>query len=229
MAATAVTYPKISKKSWFLVRDRLKKSLPSAITPTLVISLSHMEEGSARSNVINPLRELGLIDDKYKPTNLAERWRHDEDYAAVCHEIRSTIYPQELIEAFPDADSSKKGSIKNWFMKMGQVGEPAAKMYADTYILLSQADLTKLEEKPAIKASSRKPITQARTVKPASAAVQERDKDVSPPHPQSEQGTHRRLPAIHIDVQVHISPDTSPEQIDRIFESMAKHLGSHIK
>jgi len=31
-------------------------------------------------------------------------------------------------------------------------------------------------------------------------------------------------PSLHIDIQVHISPDSSPEQIDKIFESMAKHL-----
>ncbi|KDB96737.1 hypothetical protein AZ19_0498 [Bordetella bronchiseptica E012] len=36
------------------------------------------------------------------------------------------------------------------------------------------------------------------------------------------------MPSVHIDVQVHISPDTTPEQIDRIFASMSKHLGSYI-
>ena len=40
--------------------------------------------------------------------------------------------------------------------------------------------------------------------------------------------TGKRMPAIYIDVQVHISPDTSPEQIDRIFASMAKHLGGFV-
>lgn len=59
MATASTTYPKISRKLWFLVRDRLKKAIPSAITPTFVISISAMAEGSARSNVIGPLRELG--------------------------------------------------------------------------------------------------------------------------------------------------------------------------
>lgn len=31
-------------------------------------------------------------------------------------------------------------------------------------------------------------------------------------------------PALHIDIQVHIDPTSSPEQIDQIFASMAKHL-----
>lgn len=31
-------------------------------------------------------------------------------------------------------------------------------------------------------------------------------------------------PAVHIDIQIHISPDSSSQQIEKIFESMAKHL-----
>jgi hypothetical protein len=31
-------------------------------------------------------------------------------------------------------------------------------------------------------------------------------------------------PSLHIDIQVHISPDAKPEQIEQIFSSMAKHL-----
>lgn len=31
-------------------------------------------------------------------------------------------------------------------------------------------------------------------------------------------------PSVHIDLQVHISPETTPEQIDQIFDSMRRHL-----
>lgn len=37
-------------------------------------------------------------------------------------------------------------------------------------------------------------------------------------------GPSERTPTIHIDVQIHISADAKPEQIDQIFASMAKHL-----
>ena len=37
-------------------------------------------------------------------------------------------------------------------------------------------------------------------------------------------GSSDRTPTIHIDVQIHISADAKPEQIDQIFASMAKHL-----
>lgn len=37
--------------------------------------------------------------------------------------------------------------------------------------------------------------------------------------------THAKAaPSIHIDLQIHVSPEATPEQIDQIFKSMAKHL-----
>lgn len=230
------TYPKISRKLWWLIRDRLVKSIPSVVTPTLVTSLAQMAESSARSNVIAPLRELGLLDAENKPTELAQRWRHDDEYKTVCHEIRENTYPQELVEAFPDAGPESKEAIKNWFMKKGQVGEVAAKMYADTYILLCQADLNGKTDSslPSTKSTPRpsKITKREKTTSAASAALTTTSQEPTTLSTLEHQGAHssqRRLPAIHIDVQVHISPDTSSDQIDRIFESMAKHLGTYIK
>jgi len=230
--AAGETYPKIGRKIWWLLRDRLKKTVPSAITPTIISSLSEMTEASAKANVIAPLRQLGLIDESSKLTDLAERWRHDDEYAKVCLEIRQKTYPQDLVEAFPEVNDNQRGTIKNWFMKSGQVGEGAAKMFADTYILLSEADPTKANEKAS---SDSSPKAKPRAAKPAKATPVEPHSETQTAPLQSSQATElaphgsRRMPAIHIDVQVHISPDTSPDQIDRIFESMAKHLGGYIK
>jgi hypothetical protein len=192
-----------------------------------------MADASARSNVISPLRDLGLLDQDNKPTPLATRWRHDDEYAAVCHEIRQKTYPHELVDAFPEADASQKEPIKNWFMKVGQVGEVAAKMYTDTYLLLTQADATKVEEKSATASPQRasRPTPPSKTRRSAEAAQNSIAPTAPvPPIVEAHAPTQqRRMPAIHIDVQVHISPDTSPEQIDRIFESMAKHLGNFTK
>lgn len=96
MATAATTYPKISRKIWWLLRERFKKTIPSVVSPTFVTSISSMADASARSNVIAPLRELGLLDEENKPTPWASRWRHDDEYAPVCHEIRAKVYPAEL-------------------------------------------------------------------------------------------------------------------------------------
>jgi hypothetical protein len=34
----------------------------------------------------------------------------------------------------------------------------------------------------------------------------------------------RNGPSVHIDVQIHISPEANADQIEQIFKSMAKHL-----
>lgn len=119
-------------------------------------------------------------------------------------------------------------------MKTGQVGEIAAKMYTETYILLTEADLTKSDDKtsnntaPRVSGSTRKTTANRQALKPTPAPAPTTNAEQSSPVEEAHYHP-RRLPAIHIDVQVHISPDTTPDQIDRIFESMAKHLGSFVK
>ncbi|ABE43469.1 hypothetical protein [Polaromonas sp. JS666] len=225
----ANSYPKIGRKIWFLLRARFAKTLPSSVGPEYIISTSDMTEASARSNVLNPFRDLKLIDENGKPTELAERWRHDDEYADVCKEIRGLIYPAPLIEAYPDGSTAQKESIKKWFMKNSKVGDVAGKMFADTYMLLSQGDLNASDSDTKVTSSSRSASTSATAkksvVKKSASAAQPTDRA---PAPAVDPHVIRKLPSVHIDVQVHISPDTTPEQIDRIFESMSKHLGSYI-
>lgn len=234
--ATTETYPKIGRRNWALVRDRFKKTLPREVTPTFIASVKPMAEGSAKANVINPLRQLGLLDETNKPTDLATRWRHDDEYASVCHEIRNKTYPSELLEAFPDADSNQKEQISIWFMKAGNVGKAAAQQYTETYLLLTEADparlsVDKASNVPPSKNAAPKSAKKQRPGQKAEVQAQPVALEIPRPLPAepTQASIHRRLPAIHIDVQVHISPETSAEQIDRIFESMAKHLGSYIR
>lgn len=232
----ATTYPKIGKRIWLQLRQRFAKSVPSTVGPDFIISISNMSDASAKSNVLSPLRDLGILDNDNKPTDLAHRWRHDDEYTAVCHEIRETVYPAALIEAYPEGSPEQKEKIKSWFMKNSKVGEAAGKMFADTYILLSQADLTVPEGETKAPAAPRAKSASAAAKR---AEVRSNVKDAaatttvsaaSPaPAPDADQNQgKRRLPSVHIDVQVHISPDTTPEQIDRIFASMSQHLGSYI-
>ena len=41
---------------------------------------------------------------------------------------------------------------------------------------------------------------------------------------QEDKASSVNRPNLHIDLQIHISPDSTPEQIEAIFASMAKHL-----
>ena len=65
---------------------------------------------------------------------------------------------------------------------------------------------------------TRKPSRGARSEKPkiATAASEsaELEKDEEVP----------RRPSVHIDLQIHISPEATPQQIDQIFASISRHL-----
>ena len=101
-----------------------------------------MAEGSANSNVIAPLKSLGLVQEDGKPSELAYDWRDDEKYKEVCAKIILNIYPQELHDLFHDKHVPLD-KLTSWFMRNAKVGEPAAKMLARTYQLLIDADPSK--------------------------------------------------------------------------------------
>ena len=48
------------------------------------------------------------------------------------------------------------------------------------------------------------------------------DGHVADPHPNGQRPSFE--PAINLNIQVHVSPDMSPKQIDQIFKSMARHF-----
>ncbi|MBN7821291.1 DUF5343 domain-containing protein [Bowmanella yangjiangensis] len=98
-------YPKIAQANWFGLRDKLKQRVPGEISASYVASAMGMAEGSARANVVSPLKALGIVSEDSKPTELAYDWRDDSKYPEVCEKIIESIYPQELQDLFhtPDA------------------------------------------------------------------------------------------------------------------------------
>ena len=229
--AYAVTYPKISRNMWTKLRAKFKKSIPTVVTPAFVSSIVEMADASAVSNVIKPLQGLGLVDEQRKPTALASQWRHDDEYGAACKAMRERIYPQELLDIYPEGKDDDRSGISKWFMKSATVGDAAARMFTDTYCILAQGDLTQLEEKAQSSSPTKKRTSSSKPARKsehaqASAVVTPAVEIHHGPAPHANHKALSKFPAVHIDVQVHISPETSPEQIDRIFESMAKHLGN---
>lgn len=138
-------FPKIAKANWFGLRDKLKQRVPTELSPSYVASAMKMAEGSARSNVVAPLKALGIINEDNKPSDLAYDWRDDKKYGEVCKKIIEAIYPQELRDLFHDSTATLD-DLTSWFMRSAKVGEPAARMYARTYLMLLEADPSKADE-----------------------------------------------------------------------------------
>ncbi len=143
-ASESESYPRLAPEKWWDIRARLAKSLPPRIDESYLTSVYGGQPTSARSNIMRPLRRMGLIDDEAKRTARADKWRHDEDYSDVCKEILEEVYPLELRESFADPEGDAE-AITRWFASHGGkgnsgVGQQAASQMATMYRLLLFAD-----------------------------------------------------------------------------------------
>jgi len=229
MAENDRSFPKIAESNWWKLRNLFKQKVPSTVTTTYLASALSMAERSARGNVITPFKKLGILDDDSKPTDLAYDWRDDSKYSEVCQKLLKKIYPQEVLDLYPSLESDRK-SLDLWFMNYCRCGKPAATMFSTFYRLLLKADPSLPEEKalPKQKGSGLAKPPRARTSKADLAVATPKDaehidKKVTSPC-EIPQGRHGSLPQLHINIQLHISAEATAEQIDKIFESMARHL-----
>jgi hypothetical protein len=218
MAKKDVTFPAIAESNWWKLREKLRQKLPGNLTSSYLASALSMIEKSAQTNVIVPLKKMGLIDDAGKPTELANDWRDDGKYPDVCKKILESIYPGEVRDLFHSHPIVHE-ELTSWFMNYCHCGKNAAAKYAQLYILLLDTNPNKKNKKTEKKIDTRpkakKGVSQGE-IRNAGIRISAKNND-----------TH--TPAIHINFQIHISPDSSADQIDQIFESMSKHLGGFVK
>jgi len=231
MANGDASFPIIPAGSWWKLRDLFKKKVPAAVTPTYIATALSMAESSAQTNLIGPFKKIGILEDGGKPTDLAYDWRDDSKYASVCETLLTKHYPQEVRDLFhsPDVDQKK---LINWFMSRSRCGQVTGRMYASFYLLLLKAD-PKANENASAKNGSETRKPTAPKSKPRAKSSQKKDisEVAAPQMPVSTQPVPAvatsvlgNAPELHINIQLHISPESSTEQIDKIFESMAKHL-----
>ncbi len=219
MAEQNNTYPMISEKTWWTIREKFKASVPSTVSCNYVKTLLTLSsDNSANSNVITPLKRIGLIDDENKPTALANDWRIDDKYKSVCETIIKSVYPAELLDLFPGLDIDRK-SARSWFMSQG-VGQGAADKMVALFMLLKSGEIKDAKTSSSNKKATTQKNSKQEKSKPSDTALTSTKVEQS--SYVKEQLNNR--PNLHIDLQIHISPESTPEQIEMIFSSMAKHL-----
>jgi hypothetical protein len=234
MAEGEKSFPKIAEGNWWKLRDHFKRRVPAVVTPASLASALDMSEPSARSNIMAPFKKIGIFDEEGKPTDLAYDWRDDTKYPSVCKTILEKLYPREVLDLYHDINQDFSG-LSNWFMNYCRCGDPAAKMYSSFYRLLLRADpneqsttlakpnAPKTKKSPK-KTKDTKEKLDAGGISPSSPP--EEPQEVKKLPDQTSQLSFTALPQLHINIQLHISPETTSDQIDKIFESMARHLKS---
>jgi hypothetical protein len=217
MAEQKKSYPMLPVAHWWALRKKFKQSIPSVVNQSYLAGVLKMEAQSARANVLPYLKTLGIINEEGKPTDRANEWRNDSRYPAVCKSILKEVYPHELVDGV--TDPSQREQAENWFSHATGSGEAAVARMAVLYCVLLEADASK---QPDEKPERPRPEKKAER-KPAPAPKLEPEKTVPAPSPSN--GTNLpQIPGININLEIHISADSSADQIDVIFRSMAKHI-----
>ena len=115
---------------------------------------------------------------------------------------------------YPHACERTDEELRNFFSSHTELGEKTIKYVIRTFKTLCElADFSKIKPQTRTKrdnlstpsASSRSPVD---TISPETYLPQ----------------IDKFVPSIHIDIQIHISPEASLEQIEAIFKNMAKYI-----
>ncbi len=164
--------------------------------------------GFASSNdatLIGVLKYIGLIDSGGVPT---ERWTQyrGAKHKEVLGEAIRTSYA-DLFAVYPDANQRPASELDHVFSTSSSSGKQVITRTVQTFKnLADQAEFSPVGDRTDLHLVSGPLHT--------------------PPAPRVVATAARNAggPPLHIDVQIHISPEASAEQIDQIFASMAKHL-----
>lgn len=165
--------------------------------------------GSKNDRSIIPiLKYVGLLSSDGVPTGVWTGFRGAQGGRALGKAIASAY--SELFKTYPDAPNRSTDELQAFFRGHSSYGAQAVGKAVGTFKALCQhAEFSDLSghvgsEKTE---SSKTSTNKAQVVEP----------------PVVTQSTKSK-PSLHIDIQIHISPEASPDQIEKIFESMAKHL-----
>lgn len=234
MDSKRTTYPSIPVKAWWKLRQKFHQTIPSKVTPSYLATVLGIQEKSAKPNVLRGLKAVRLIDEDGAPTALASQWRDNESYPDVCRSIRERVYPAELRDALPGPSIDKESALR-WFMRSTRTGRTAALKMASLYSLLTEADPSAWEKATAPNSKKAMPSrSKGRSPTPSAPVGQETTNEPHglpdsiqghPPRPLASDGIE--LPEMRLNLEIRIDASVTPEQIDLIFASMAKHLYRH--
>jgi len=209
------SFPMLPGSHWWKLRDQFKKSIPGIVSDTYLASVLNVQKISAQTNILPTLRQLKLIDEGGKTLDIAKEWRDDEKYPSVCEKMRKSIYPQELFDACPNPLIERE-SVKRWFAHTTGNGDSAVMKMVSIFLILVEADPKKKAEAKNPKRAE-KPAIDKPLAKKSPAAVSKTTSQAAPP-------IRGNKPDVYINLQVHISADATADQIEKIFESMGKHI-----
>ena len=160
-------------------------------------------KSSNDSSLLTILKFIGFTDSSSTPTEKWKNYRGKSHGQVLANAIRDGY--ADLYAFYPEAHSRTTSELEHVFSTSSSAGKQAIGKTVRTFQSLCEAadfSASGVTKPPAPPSTPPDTKMQPSCV-PSSGQLQ---------------------PSLHIDIQVHISPDAKPEQIDHIFSSMAKHL-----
>lgn len=177
--------------------------VPSKVTVQWLKSVGFKSSNDA--SLIGVLKFLGLTDASGIPTARWTQFR-GSNYKQVLGEAVRQGYA-DLFAVYPDANSRSQTDLDHVFSTSSSGGKQViAKTISTFKAIAEQAEFGPVAEQTDLHMPSGPLHTPAVSARPTGAAP-------------TTSG-----PSLHIDIQVHISPEASADQIEQVFASMAKHL-----
>ncbi|MCX6234834.1 MAG: hypothetical protein NT175_08970 [Bacteroidetes bacterium] len=220
-------FPNIPVSHWIKLRQQFKRSIPGSVSINYLSTVLGISETSAKVNTLPTLKLINLVDEKGNTNQeLAKKFRDDLQYKSFCKDLLEANYPLEVRDVFPDTNV-ERDKVKSWFMNHSGVGDSAAQRFVAFYFILLEAnpnpESSGLTTHPPD--SKKIPSIVKKAEKKAVTAKQEKPRDEES-HEKIEEGKGKdhNFPGLNINIQIHISSDATPDQIEKIFEAMSKHI-----
>lgn len=201
------TYTTVPGKIKSLLTKIREVGVPSKATVQWLKSVGFKSSNDA--TLLGVLKLVGLVDSSGVPTSRWAQYRGADHKKVLGNAIREGY--ADLFAVYPDAWQRSQTDIEHVFSTSSSAGKQVIGKTVSTFKNLCElAEFAPVSEQTELHMKTGPIHAPVSPAAPAPAGIPSVSSSVAP--------------SLHIDIQVHISPEASPKQIDTIFKSMAKHL-----
>lgn len=160
------------------------------------------------------LKFINFADQNGVPTDLWSEYRGKNNKKVLAKGIAQGY--SELFDIYPDAWKRGTTDLEHVFSTKSTSGKQVITRAVRTFQSLCElADFNSTAEETSHQEQS-------------TSSKPKKHEDKQPPVETHQaaviKSSNQSQPSVHLDIQIHISPESTPEQIDQIFASMSKHL-----
>lgn len=166
-------------------------------------------KSSNDATLLGVLKAIGLTDKSGVPSDTWLQYRGAQYKTILGLAVRNGY--AELFAVYPDVWKRENSAIEDIVRTHSASGDQVVRKTVATFRAL--CDEAKFDADESARSAATAAVVMAPHIADGATGQHARPNASS-----------RFAPNIHIDVQVHISPDATAEQIDQVFTSMAKHL-----